>query len=152
MLKQYKRQLVFANKLQTMIKLPFNFIFFRFFHVLKIRNLTCLTLDQTHNLTIVILRDYKVVKSRGSSKPLPPICFQTCRSRISVSSSRSQLTSRASPWASSSMQATARHSRRATCACGSGRPSRGRGERRLGEALVVGRQWTYGISGDGTRM
>ena len=55
MLKQYKRQLVFANQLQTMIKLPFNFSFFRFFHVFKIRNLTCLKLNYTPNLTIVKL-------------------------------------------------------------------------------------------------
>ena len=66
MLKQYKRQLVFANQLQTMIKLPFNFSFFRFFHGLKIRNLTCLTLEETRNLTIVILRDYKVVNQTVS--------------------------------------------------------------------------------------
>ena len=66
MLKQYKRQLVFANKLQTMINLPFNLSLFRFFHVFKIRNLTCLTLEETHNLTIVILRDYKVVNQTVS--------------------------------------------------------------------------------------
>ena len=57
MLKQYKRQLVFANQLQTMIKLPFNLGLFKFFHILKIRNLTCLTIDHTRNLTIGILRD-----------------------------------------------------------------------------------------------
>ena len=66
MLKQYKRQLVFANQLQTMINLPFNLGLFKFFHILKIRNLTCLTLDYTPNLTIVILRDYKVVNQTVS--------------------------------------------------------------------------------------
>jgi hypothetical protein len=71
-------------------------------------------------------------KSRGSSNPLTPIFLQILRREISVSSSSSHITSRAS----SSMRARAtfalwgekaQRSRRARCGCGSGRPARGRG-------------------------